>query len=72
MNFIKNKAPRSELRGIEAEFAEANPPSHEASAGLSAEECGGAPRLRVGLHRVRCQHLDAVALAQPAASGFFK
>jgi len=62
MNFLKNEAPRSELRGIEAEFAEANPPSHEASAG-SAEECGGATRLRVGLHRVRCQHLDAVALA---------
>jgi len=28
-----NEAPRSKLRGIEAEFAEANPPSHKASAG---------------------------------------
>ena len=28
-----NEAPCSELRGIEVEFAEANPPSHKASVG---------------------------------------
>ncbi len=28
-----NEAPRSKLRAIEAEFAEANPPSRKASAG---------------------------------------
>ena len=35
-----NEAPRSELRGIEVEFAEANPPSHKASAGhLAGPPC---------------------------------
>jgi len=43
-----NEAPRSKLRGIEAEFAEANPPSHKASAGhLAIPPCSPAKPDRI-------------------------
>ena len=45
-NSVDNEAPRSKLRGIQAEFAEANPPSHEAPAGhLAIHPCSKLERI---------------------------